>query len=112
MKLTTKIALAILKRKNVPLEDKTALSGALVEHFEIQQFQDVIKLNEQGQIEIQGKPVDMEMARKLRESAQATLDSTVRKLVRDHVDFLAITLGVHNGDTNEKMYFSRAALWI
>lgn len=112
MKLTTKIALIILKRKDLPLEDKTALSTALLENFDIRQFTDVLKIDEQGNVLVNGKSVDMELARKMRESAKYTLDSTVRKLVRDQVDILAINLGVHNGDTLEKVLFSRAALWV
>ena len=111
MKLTTKIALIILKRKDLPLEDKTALSTALLENFDIRQFTDVLKIDEQGNVLVNGKSVDMELARKMRESAKYTLDSTVRKLVRDQVDILAINLGVHNGDTPEKILFSRTALW-
>lgn len=110
-RLATTLVIALLRVTHLSLEDRSRLTGALLTKLQAIPASDIISTNEEGRLTVYGRPLDLEEAQKLRESAKYVLDSSARKLARETVAFRAVTLGVHNGDTNEKIFFSRAALW-
>jgi hypothetical protein len=55
--------------------------------------------------------MDMEKARMLHEFANQALDNKADKLIDQQVMWVSIVNGLHNGDTPEKIYFYRAAIW-
>jgi len=61
---------------------------------------------------VNGREVDMEMARLLRESAKGALDNRALNFVWEQVRYQAITLGVHQNTTPEQGLFAKAALWL
>lgn len=94
------------------LEDRTRCVTALLDKLNFIPYKDIIEADASGRIKINGRLLDYEKAKQIRESALALLDNQCRKIVKDQVAFRAVNLGVHNGDTPEKMYFSRVALWV
>lgn len=111
MKLITKIIVAYARRADLSMEDRSALATVILDRLGALPFRDIIQVGSNGVLTIDGRPLDMETARKMRDSAKYVLESTARHFVREQVAFRAVTLGVHNGDTAEKAIFARAALW-
>lgn len=72
---------------------------------------DILTVDENGQLLVRGKRVDASQALILRRSARRLLREPSRKLVHDQVTFKAVTMGVHQGDTPEKVLFSKVVLW-
>lgn len=109
MKWITRIVIKLLRWSKLPIQDRIALTSALLDKFNAPR--EIIKTMPDGRMLIDGRAITIETARVLRESALATLNSQARKFVQEQVAFKAITLGVHNGDAVEKLFFCRAALW-
>lgn len=64
-----------------------------------------------GSLYVEGKIVDYEKAIQLKASARAALGNNARKLVQEQIAAIAGHRGIVEGDTPEKLYFYRAALW-
>lgn len=101
----------LLKSSNITLEDRNTLTTAILDKLTILPMYDIIKVNENGQLLINNRIVDLEKAKLLRESAMAALNNQSLKAVHEQVLFNAITMGVHNVITPDQMFFSRAAIW-
>lgn|SRR3990167_175979 len=108
--LSTYLVIKLLRNSNLTLENRVLLTTALLDELKAIPATDIIKFTEQG-IVVNDRLLDLEGARLLRESAKATMDSQARKFVQEQVNLRAVTLGVHNGDTPEKLMFARAAIW-
>ena len=111
MRLTTKIVVFLLGKTNLPLEDRSFLTTVLMDRLRDLPLHDIMALDDQNNLIVNGKPLDLEKARLLRESAIAALKNSAFTLIRDQVAFVATTLGVHKAETPEQMFFARAALW-
>ncbi len=110
-KLITKSTIFLLKRSNFSLKNKTIIVTELLDNLNAIQASNIISNDGVGNILINGKELDSDMARKLRDGAKIMLDSGTRKLIRDEVENRAIILGIQKGETPEQIYFSRAAIW-
>lgn len=110
--LTTNLIVWLIKSKRFSLQNRTKCISALLNKLNFIPYKDIIETDGQGRTLIEGRPLDFEKAKQVREGAKAILDNPIRKLVRDQVAFRAVNIGVHNGDTPEKVYFSRVALWV
>lgn len=72
----------------------------------------IIRIDEQGKLVINERPVDMAMARSLKTSAQAALDNPALNLALEQITFAAVVSGVHKGNTaDDSIMFSKTALW-
>lgn len=74
-------------------------------------LRDMIITNQEGILLVNGRPLDLESARLLRESASATLNSKAFAFVREQVLFNAVKTGVHKAETPLQMLFAKAAIW-
>lgn len=92
------------------IQQRTKLIGAVLDRLDAVPLDEVIKVHD-GNLFIQGEQVDYDKASKVRESAHAMLNNQAHQLVREQVAVLAGTRGVVEGDTPEKLYFYRAAIW-
>lgn len=99
-----------LLRGNLTLTQRTKLIGHILGKLHAVPLSDVIKQDVRG-LTIEGKPLDFETAVLIREGAKAMLDNPARKVVREQVAAIAGKRGIVEGDTPEKLYFYRAALW-
>jgi len=102
---------AYLLKKNLSLKNRTILTTALLKNLVAIQSCDIIKTNEEGKLAVNGRELDFEGAKILRESAISALDNQAWKFVKEQVEFEAVKIGVHFGDTPEKVFFSKAAIW-
>lgn len=99
-----------LLKRSLPLQQRTRLLGAILDGLNAVPLQNIIA-NEDGRLMLNGVPADLEKVAQLREGAKRALDNPTRKLIREQVASVAGTRGVVEGDTPEKLYFYRAALW-
>lgn len=108
--IATQLAVWLLKA-SLSKENRMKLTNAVLTKLGAIQSSDVLGWDGQGVLHIQGRKVEMEQARVLRESAKVLLNSPARKLVRDHVAFKAVTIGVQKAELPEQMMFGKSALW-
>ena len=99
-----------LKKANLTLEDRTALTTVLLDKLQALPLQSTIIVTPNGLI-INGKELDVDQVINFRESCVALKENYARKVITEQVKYLAINIGVHNGLTNEQILFSKSALW-
>lgn len=69
-----------------------------------------IRSSDEGLL-INGKPVDLDKAKKLRELAGVVIDNQAFKLCAEQVRYVAVHNGLRTGLPPEDLLFYRAALW-
>ena len=111
-RILTNLIVWAMRNTRFSLEDRTKCVTALLDKLNFVPYKDIIERDDVGKTVINGRVLDLEMARQIRESAKALLDNQCRKIVKDQVAFKAVNIGVHNGDTPDKIIWSRVALWI
>ena len=99
-----------LSKATVSLEARTILTNAVLDKLQARHLHAIITSDENGVL-VNGERLEYERAILLRESAKGALNNQARQLVRESVMSLATTRGVLEGDTPEKLYFYRAAIW-
>ncbi len=104
------LAMKLLKQ-NLPQELRSKLVTSILDNLQALPFRDIISVNEQGILLVNGRPLDNESGMQLRESSRAALQSVALKFINDQVAFNAVTMGVHKVERPEQMVFSRAAIW-
>lgn len=109
--LATRLICALLRSAHISVQDRTLLTSCLLDKLGGFPMSDILGIDENGQLLVRGKRVDASQALILRRSARRLLREPSRKLVHDQVTFKAVTMGVHQGDTPEKVLFSKVALW-
>ena len=110
-RLVVRFTLFLLKNSRISIEDRLLCTNSLISKLQALPTHDIIAVDPSGNIRVNGRELDREGARKLREGSLSILQSSTRELVRQQVVFRAINLALHNGDTPEKMIFGRAAIW-
>lgn len=109
--LGVKLALYLLNNKALTIEDSNRCMEVVLKDLGNLQINDIIKIDDQQQLVINGNPLTMEQVIQLRESAIAALNNRALNIIRDQVSYAAVTYGVHKALTPEQMFFARAALW-
>lgn len=105
-----KLACWLLKQP-LTLQQRTKLIGTILSELGAVPLTDVIKQDMTG-LYIDGRRVeDPEVAQKVKEAARAALNNYARRYIRQQVAVIAGKRGIVEGDTPEKLYFYRAALW-
>lgn len=92
-------------------EQRHKLSTLVLDKLDALPLRDIITADEGGRLLVDGSPVDIEMMRLLHAHANAALDNKADALISQQVMRIAIVNGLHKGDTPEKIYFYRAAIW-
>lgn len=108
--LAVTIACYLLKLP-LSLKNRTRLVSAILDRLNAVPLQSIINFRDDGALLVDGKSLTYEQAKALQESAKAMQDSYAREIVREQVAYIAGTRGVTEGDTPEKLYFYRAAMW-
>ena len=110
-KLGARIARFLLTKGNLSVEDATLLTGTILDKLGALPFHEVIGVNDQNELVVNGRPLDFEQVKRLRESANVALENQALAFIREQVAFTAVTNGVHKAETPVQMLFARAALW-
>jgi len=109
--LLIKLNTFLLRNVRLSIENRTTLVNVLLDELKAFRIKEIITFSNGGTMLVNGKPLSLESSKKIREDAAFLLNSTTREIVKDAVTFKAVSMGIHNGDTPEKMFFGRAALW-
>ena len=109
--LTSKLAVWLLKRIDLTKENRILLTTQLLSNLKALPLTDPLEMASDGSLKINGRSLNMEEARSLRESAKVALTNPAIKLTREHVAYAAITIGVHQAMNNDQTYFAKTALW-
>lgn len=96
---------------HLSVEQMNELSIHIMDIVQATPIHDIIYTNDDGQLIVNGKPVEMEKMVQLREHARIALDNKALELIRKQVAFTAIANGIHKAETPEQMIFNRAAIW-
>lgn len=99
-----------LKSKNLPLEDRVALTTALLSNLSALPLNNAIVIDPHG-VEINGKRLSPDDKIAFIESCALLKNNFARKVLHEQVRYLAINLGVHIGQNTDMIMFSKAALW-
>ena len=93
------------------MQQRTKLVGAILDANNAVPLSDIFTVGADGSMFIKGIKVDYDKATQLKASADMALDSAARSVITEQVAAIAGKRGVSEGDTPEKLYFYRAALW-
>lgn len=110
-KAVLKLAVYLLKRSTLSQEDRALLTYCVLDKLNAIPLSDIISINEQGVLLVNGHSVEKEVLVNLRNSARILLTSPAYKLIRDQVVYAAFSYGTHTATTIEQMNFSKAAIW-
>lgn len=110
-KFIARLAAWLLKNQRLSFENRTVLVTALLDELNLIPYRAILELDEQGKIIVEGEPLDVEQSISIREGAKALLSNPTDRLIERQIAFQAVTIGIHTGDTPERIYFSKVALW-
>ncbi len=100
-----------LSKSNLTLEDRSALTSALLGKLNALPIGDMIVFTENG-ILINGRTLDTEQAMSFREASVALKDNFARKVINEQVRYKAIDLGINKAQSVDTLMFSKAAIWV
>lgn len=110
-KLVVKLTVTLLKNVTLANQDRIVLTNSILHVLKALPIRDALVVNENGRLMVNGREIDLETAKILRESAKAALTSQALRIINDQVSFIAITTGVHQADNPWSMIFGKSALW-
>lgn len=111
MSIAVRLAVILLRNSKLQKEDRASLMAEVMHTIDAVPLDDILKVDEQGNLFVKGKPVDMEKAIKLKESATQALSSMARMLVHEQVARLSFVNGFHKATDIDQVLFYKAALW-
>lgn len=109
--IVTKLVIFVFKHKRLSIENHALLTTCLLYKVGALPIHEIISTDEQGRIVVNGKVVNRETDRALRESAQAAIRNFALNFVHEQVLYAAVAHGVNKLEKIEQSYFSRAAIW-
>lgn len=102
---------ALLKDETLSTEDRNLLTTTVLDKLGALPVRARITFDEAQRCFVDGRPLTLERARKLKSSAQSLLHNFARGFVQDTIAFMAIKQGVHYNTTPEQGLFAKAILW-
>lgn len=106
----TKKTIDTLKKANLTLEDRTALTTVLLDKLQALPITNSIVVDHNG-ITINGKILEPDQAIMFSESCNALKDNYARKVIHEQVKYLAINMGIHNAVALDTLFFAKSSLW-
>jgi len=111
MKLSVRLAKFLLERGDLSVKDSAILTSVVLNKLGALPYEEAIQITDDGSLMVNGKTLDFEQMKKLRESALGATTNLALNLVFEQIKFLAVVEGVHKGSSIEQMYFGRTAIW-
>ncbi len=99
-----------LKKSSLSMEDRLALTTALLDKLGALPIGDIVHFTESGVI-INGKELDQDQALSFREACVALKDNYARNVINEQIRYQAIDLGINKAVALDTLFFSKAALW-
>ncbi len=108
---TSKKALDYLENNELSQQEQIRLLGILSKQINAFPLQEVIVTNEMGATLANGQEMSIEELVKFRQGISALQSNWAFQLLGDQILYEAIKWGVHNGDTTDRIMFSKTAIW-
>ncbi len=105
------LALFLLKRAKLSIEDRNRLASLVLDKLQATPLKDVISYDSAGTLLLNGREVEIEVARALRESAKNALDSSALRLITESVKYRSFVVAAINATKSEELLFGKAAIW-
>ncbi|MCK5605583.1 hypothetical protein KAR91_27060, partial [Candidatus Pacearchaeota archaeon] len=109
--IVTRSVIWLMRNTKFSMENRNACTIALLDKLNAIPSHDIINVDATGQIYFNRKPVDADKMSQLRSQADDLINHPLRQLVREQVQFRAVKVGIHKGETAEQTLFARAAIW-
>lgn len=110
-RFTVRMAMKLLRRADLSVESRSLLTTVLLDKLGALPFDDIITINESGEILVKGNQLDFEKAKQLREAARAALNNPALKLIWPSIAHAAVVTGVHKAENERQTFWARAVLW-
>lgn len=107
-----KVVLRMLNSTRVSNEHRQLLTAAVLDKQGAIHLRARIITDDTGKLYVDGRPLTLETAQKLKTSAEGLRNNYARKFVGDQVTYMAIQMGVFQNATPEQGLFAKAALWV
>ncbi len=108
---TTQKIIKQLRKSDLTLEDRVALTTCLLDKLNAVPIGDIIMFTENG-LMINGKMLDMEQTISFREASVALKENFARKVIHEQVRYKAIDLGINKAQSIDTLMFSKACIWV
>ena len=106
-----RLAKWLLNSGTLSIEDSVSLTTVLLDKLGALPYKDIIYVDEQGRLIVQGQPVNIDEAKALYSSALVALNNKALKYIFEQTKFTAVNHGLNKAETVEQVYFGRTALW-
>lgn len=107
----TKKLITQLKKADLTLEDRVALTTCLLDKLNALPIGDMVHFTETG-LMINGRELDQDQAINFREACVVLQDNYARKVINEQIRYKAIDLGINKALSVDTVMFSKAALWV
>jgi hypothetical protein len=106
-----KLAVWLLKRVDLSAEDKNKLLNQFLDNSLVLPFRAIIERNNNGELLLNGRTLEIEQARKIREGAKVILNNYTWKLISDQINYLAVMISTYKSEKTEQLLFTKAVIW-
>lgn len=111
MFVTGKKALDYLENHELTQQEHLRLLGILTRNINAFPLENAVTITSQGALTANGREMTLEEVVKFRQGISALRDNWAFQLLGDQILFESIKWGVHNGDTTERLFFSKTAIY-
>ncbi len=101
----------ILLNKSLTYTQRNELSNIILDNLDALPIRGIINVNDEGEILINGRSLDLEKAIQIREASRVALENKALQIVTEQVIYTAIVNGINKAITPEQMTFNKAAVW-
>lgn len=109
--LIVTITTYLLRAVRLSDRDRLKLTNVVLDKLSAKPLRDIIYVNDDGELVIQGKSVDREKTIMLRESAKMALSNQALTLIREQVLYQAYVTAAHSAKSESDLIFGKAAIW-
>lgn len=109
--LAVKLTIWLLKRVHLSTEDKNRITNQLLDNLFVLPFRSIIEKNGDGELLVNGRTLEIEQARKVREGASVILNNYTWKLISDQVNYLAVVISTYKSEKSEQLLHAKAVIW-
>ncbi len=111
MFFSNKRALDHIESHELSQQEQIRLLGILTKQINAFPLENVITTTQTGATLANGRELNLEEVVKFRQGISALRDNWAFQLLGDQILYEAIKWGVHNGDTTDRIMFSKTAIW-
>lgn len=109
--MLSKIALKVLKNASLSQEEHLELLNIVNKQLNSFPIGEVIQTTLDGATLANGQKLTIDEVVKFRQGVSALRDNWAFQLLGDQILFDAIKWGIHNGDSTDRMMFSKTAIY-